>query len=113
MREIACPAMCGGRRRSDGAPYTGTKPETADTAKAACTPPRRPDPTCHGQSPIVEESAARRLVAARRTRRRWPPVADVLDAGVLHLSQAKKSSERPPRFKGFLALAGSAEMLPA
>src|SRR6185437_421760 len=43
----ACPVRCGGdRKRSDGAPYTGTKPETADTDKGHlhATAPV-PDPT--------------------------------------------------------------------
>ncbi len=48
MREIRLSGfdVAGGRRRSDGRPYTGTKLETADTAKGSlhATAPA-PDPT--------------------------------------------------------------------
>jgi hypothetical protein len=54
----ACPVRCGGgRRRSDGRPYTGTKLETADTAKGSlyATAPA-PDPTVEGHARVAEEA---------------------------------------------------------
>ena len=38
-------SMSGVGKRSDGAAYTGTKPETADTAKASTWTPPRPAST--------------------------------------------------------------------
>ena len=53
----ACPVRCGGdRKRSDGTPYTGTKPETADTDKGClhATAPV-PDPTGRFDVAVFEE----------------------------------------------------------
>ncbi len=48
-------SMSGVGKRSDGAAYTGTKPETADTAKASTWTPPRPASTLlathHGSGP--------------------------------------------------------------
>ena len=47
---FAVSRMRRGRRRSDGAPYTGTKPETADTDKGSLhTTAPAPDPTADRQ----------------------------------------------------------------
>ena len=62
----ACPVRGGGgRRRSDGEPYTGTKPETADTAKGqTCTPPRRPPTRPRPQVLFIRTAHARRRCRA-------------------------------------------------
>ncbi len=74
----------GGRRRSDGEPYTGTKLETADTAKGSldATAPA-PDPTRHGQSPILEEALQCGRLTGRVPERRGDETARIFDACIL------------------------------
>lgn len=53
-------SMSGVGKRSDGAAYTGTKPETADTAKASTWTPPRPASTLLRRSVAVGRAEERR-----------------------------------------------------
>jgi hypothetical protein len=88
----ACPVRCGGgRRRSDGEPYTGTKLETADTAKGSlhATAPA-PDPTVQDEASVIEHAQERVLLPDCVTEGRSQQPALVTNLVVLGLCPAEE-----------------------